>query len=436
MSSSYSSSEITELEKTLSFIPQTINNSDDYLPEEIFIWNDLFEKVNQFKFDDTIRKYQKPNFISFLKSDHETTTKNAFYFNICLILNELLDPNYIFTSIPLSNKPGNPSITCHNNDLNLTILPIEIKIKFDLKGFEEQPLKEIYKLNEKARLIIKKIFLYMSENECQYGILTTYDHHWFLRRPLDNPKKLWISEALPLQSTSPPVLKTYAYVVYQLCKDFYSPHFLNVNNEPNNMIQTKNSFNDISNSNQNQNFCFKDFKFKKILGIGRSGKTLLCEFNEEMIALKCTDLWKSPPYILEEMQNEVEIYEILSDIQGEYIPKLVCYGYYEDGMCYVIGTTLVGTNLSNFKHITEQQKTRGLNALKAIHDKGILHSDIRNENILIDDNGVYLIDFGMSNYYDDDEENSESFQKFKEEEEQLISLLNEKIGQSDVVVEK
>ncbi|CAI2186013.1 5453_t:CDS:2 [Funneliformis geosporum] len=145
-----------------------------------------------------------------------------------------------------------------------------------------------------------------------------------------------------------------------------------------------------------QKFSFVDFKFKDILGEGRSGKTLLCEFRGETIALKSVDLSKVPPYVLEEMQKEVEIYKDLDDIQGKYIPKLICYGYYEGGMSFVISMTIVGTSLSEQK-IKKQQKTRAIKGLEAIHKHGILHNDIREENILINDNGdIYLIDFGMA----------------------------------------
>ena len=33
----------------------------------------------------------------------------------------------------------------------------------------------------------------------------------------------------------------------------------------------------------------------------------------------------------------------LADIQGKYIPKLVCYGYYGGEMGFVIGMTIAGT---------------------------------------------------------------------------------------------
>ncbi|RHZ60280.1 hypothetical protein Glove_355g97 [Diversispora epigaea] len=99
------------------------------------------------------------------------------------------------------------------------------------------------------------------------------------------------------------------------------------------------------------------------------------------------------------MQNEIKIYKVLTNIQGKYIPKLVCYGHYEGGMSFIIGTTLVGTTLGD--HITEQQKTKAIEALKAIHDHGVLHNDVRKENILINDNGnVHIIDFGMASLED------------------------------------
>jgi hypothetical protein len=58
------------------------------------------------------------------------------------------------------------------------------------------------------------------------------------------------------------------------------------------------------------------------------------------------------------MQKEVEIYKDLADIQGKYIPKLVCYGYYGGGMSFVIGMTIVGTSLSKQKN-KETAKDKG-----------------------------------------------------------------------------
>ncbi|KAG9304909.1 hypothetical protein G9A89_010771 [Geosiphon pyriformis] len=123
-----------------------------------------------------------------------------------------------------------------------------------------------------------------------------------------------------------------------------------------------------------------------ILTQGRSGKTLLCKFRGKTIALKTVDLAKAPLYILEKMQKEIEIYESLANIQRQYIPKLVCHGYYGGGMCFIIGLTIVGTLLDKHK-ITKQQSLKALKALEAIHKHDILHNDIWKKNILVDDSG-------------------------------------------------
>ncbi|RGB22735.1 hypothetical protein C1646_41983, partial [Rhizophagus diaphanus] len=163
---------------------------------------------------------------------------------------------------------------------------------------------------------------------------------------------LWISEILSLQSELPSVLKAYAYLAQQAKENPNSPKPQILvpaqgikNNSRTYQFHSKSSSNSSLNNNQTSdtsasqqlpsntsvkqnNYSFSDFKFKSILGEGRSGKTHLCEFCGDMIALKSADLFKAPSYVLEEMQKEVEMYKDLADIQGKYIPKLVCYGYY------------------------------------------------------------------------------------------------------------
>ncbi|PKK62904.1 kinase-like protein, partial [Rhizophagus irregularis] len=299
--------------------------------------------------------------------------------------------------------------------------------------FDQQPIFERPRFDDRFVIVdeeVKRI----------YGILSTYDNHWFLRR---EHAKLWISKTLPLESESPPVLKAYAYLTRQAKENPKSPkpqvvvpvqgdndsrtlrsHSKSSSNSSLNQQQSSSTFaNQQSSSNtsvKQNNYSFSDFKFKSILGEGRSGKTLLCEFRGDMIALKSADLSKAPSYVLEEMQKEVEIYKDLADIQGKYIPKLICYGYYGGGMSFVIGLTIVGTMLSDHK-ITKRQRSRAIKGLEAIHKHGILHNDIREENILINDNGdIYLIDFGMASR----EDTKKKRKLFDEEQLKLSQLLD------------
>jgi predicted Ser/Thr protein kinase len=416
------------LEEALSCIPPPVTYSpkcttsktttkvSGYPPTRVLLWGGFFEEVNQFRFDQ-LPKFERPKFNDEFVVVGEEDVRNAFNVNICMILNNLTGPDCVYSRLQ-THTPGIPDFNCHL--VESLILVIEVKRKHVLKDIDGQTFPEFYQSSEKAKMVIQQVYNYMGVNELRYGILATYDNHWFLRR---EHTELWISKTLPLQSESPPVLKAYAYLTRQAKDNPKSPHpqLLVPAHGDNNSRTLRSHSKSTSSSSLNQQptsgtlvnqksssntpvdqqtFSFTDFKFKGILGEGRSGKTLLCEFRGDTIALKSVDLSKAPPYVLEEMQKEVEIYKDLADIQGKYIPKLICYGYYGGGMSFIIGMTIVGTTLSEHK-ITKRQRSRAIKGLEAIHKHGILHNDIREENILINDNGdVYLIDFGMASRVD------------------------------------
>jgi predicted Ser/Thr protein kinase len=389
-------------------------------PKEVLLWDTFLDEVNRFNFDQQQGfklQFQRSQFINYSNIVNEEDVRNAFMTNICVVLDELMSPDYEF-SRRRAPAAGIPDFTGFYKK-SVLVLTIEVKRGIVLQNISGQIFPDFYNSDEKARTVIQQIYNYMVENQLQYGALSTYEHHWFLYRPKETPSKLLISETLQSQSESPSVLKAYAYIILQASSDHFSPkpdiiavpvdgvtkeststrvtRSMVKKEEKSSNKGSSSSTSGTSQPNQ-ESFSFVDFKFKGILGGGRAGNTLLSEFRGDVIALKTTDLSKTP-HILEEMKKEVEIYKVLADIQGKYIPKLVCYGYYGGGMSFVIGTTLIGTTLRD--HITEQQKTKAIEALKAIHDHGVLHNDVREENILIGDNGnVYIIDFGMASRAD------------------------------------
>ncbi|PKK61953.1 kinase-like protein [Rhizophagus irregularis] len=414
---------VLSLEEALSCVPPPVTYSPSCVtsktttkvngepPSKVLLWRNLFDQVNKYCFDQQ-PKFERPRFVV-KEIVNEEDVQVAMDVNMCMVLSSLMTPGYNFSRLP-THTTGVPDFTCFYL-ASLLVLTIEVKRKHVLQEIGENTLPEFYRKNEKARMVVQQIFNYMEENNLRYSILSTYDSHWFLKR---EHTKLWISRTLPLQSVSPPVLKTYAYLAQHAQSDPYSLHPLQVpvqadgdNNSRtlrshskllSNQAPDQQSSSDYSQTyytsvGQHNNYSFADFKFQSILGEGRSGKTLLCEFRGNTIALKSADLSKTPLDIVEEMKKEVEIYKILADIQGKYIPKLICYGYYGGGMSFVIGMTIVGTPLCDDHKLTKQQKAQALKALKKIHDHGILHNDIREENILVDSKGnVFLIDFGMA----------------------------------------
>jgi predicted Ser/Thr protein kinase len=389
-------------------------------PIEVVLWGGFFDTVNGHPFDKQEPKFDKPQFTTdFQKLRNKEDLRGAFAANICWVLNKLTGPEYEFCRWQ-DRSPGIPDFACTYN--SQTILCIEIKRGRVLGKIGGIPFPEFYQSSPNARSAIQQIYNYMCDRKHEYGVLSTYENHWFLRRPDEARSKLFVSETLPSSHESPTVLKAYAYIVMQARHSPSSSHpniiTVPVSEGSDNTTQnkrltrsmvpkgkdsTQGSSSTTSANQPNQlNLSYADFRFKGILGFGRSGKTLLCEFRGDEIALKIADLYKTPPDILKEMQKEAQIYiKDLKDIQGKYIPKLACYGYYGGGWCYAIGTTIVGTHLSHDNKIPKQQKPRALKALYEIHNRGVLHNDIRKENILLDSVGcVYLIDFGMARRLD------------------------------------
>ncbi|GBC50840.2 kinase-like domain-containing protein [Rhizophagus irregularis DAOM 181602=DAOM 197198] len=390
---------LLSLEEALSCIPPPITYSLDCTksktttkvngdpPTSVQLWGDFFDKVNQFCFDQQ-PIFERPKFVV-KEIENEEDVRGVLDFNICQTLNYLLGSDHKF-SRRSPDTPGIPDFTCHL--VGSLILVIEAKRKHVLEDMDKKTFPEFYQTS-KGKDVVQQIYNYIRGNELRY----------------ENPNSPKPQVLVPAQGDNNS---------HTLRSNSKSSSSSSLTNQASSTFSNQQSSSNVP-VNQ-QKFSFADFKFKSILGEGRSGKMLLCEFRGEMIALKSVDLSKAPSYVLEEMQKEVEIYKDLADIQGKYIPKLICYGYYGGVMSFVIGMTIVGTSLSEQK-IKKRQKTRAIKGLEAIHKHGILHNDIREENILINDKGaLYLIDFGMASR----EDTKKKRKLFDEEQLKLSQLLD------------
>lgn len=103
------------------------------------------------------------------------------------------------------------------------------------------------------------------------------------------------------------------------------------------------------------------------------------------------------------LKNESNIYQYLLGTQG--IPQIKWYG--KDNKNYYMVINLLGKSLDNLmaeRHkfslkMTLQIGVQLLYLLKAIHDKGLVHRDVKHDNFLLglndDCRKLFLIDFGL-----------------------------------------
>ncbi|GBC53122.2 uncharacterized protein OCT59_030178 [Rhizophagus irregularis] len=423
---------LLSLEEVLSCIPPSAyypsdtclslssTNVGGVWPTKITRWEEFLNNVIHHKFDDKIQRFNRPKFLENKDSDFPRNDPTI----------GLFVPDYTCRLI-------------NNETYGIPILALEIKRDILLQRFlyfTDSDLEEFGKRKLSAGYvydIIGQIYNYMSSLQLQYGILSSYDNHWFLYRPKNNNTELRISHPLARDSTKPPVLKSYAYLAWIAQQDPISPSH-NSNRRQTFALQQgqqnsgsgqlsrslsnpHHNLRSTSSDRENQDptekgFDCSEFKFECSLGNGQTGGTYRCKFYGQTIALKTLDLYKNGRFF-DQMKKEIGIYKRLSKIQGKYIPELVCYGYYGGGMGYVMGMTIVGTML-NFHKIAKWQKNQALNALRIIHSHNILHNDIREENILVNDEGnIFFIDFGKSIITD-------KKKLFRKEESELSSLLN------------
>ena len=141
------------------------------------------------------------------------------------------------------------------------------------------------------------------------------------------------------------------------------------------------------------------YKIIEELGEGAFGKIYVGKNinTDEKVAVK---LQTDEGSIL--LRNEARIYNLLRDVKG--IPRLKIFGK-EHGINYMVmqllGKTVIDNN--NSVHVINIG-IQIIDIIRDIHSRGVIHRDIKPDNILYSLNTkeqIYLIDFGLSLCYRD-----------------------------------
>ena len=115
--------------------------------QQVYFYGDFFDKVNQFRFDQQ-PIFERPRFNDKFAVVDEEDVRNAINVNICMILNDLTGPDYVY-SRKSTDTPGIPDFNCHL--VGSLILVMEAKRKHVLEDMGEQTFPEFYHTG-KARM--------------------------------------------------------------------------------------------------------------------------------------------------------------------------------------------------------------------------------------------------------------------------------------------
>lgn len=400
-------------------------------PASVVSWRGFVQQARIIALNNTTPQYNEPTFTRYEVSEEEEV-REALNVNVLRVLSETIGsnqtPKEVFRRSSAFEKiQGKPDFILIDGDR--LILVVEVKTKWalsvdDIVEMYQDNLKDLAKHRASPVSVIdqiKQIYGYMGHNKLQYGVLSTYERTWFLRRPQDNPGTLFISEVVMNTVTNPTLLQCL------VCIMSLARHNPNSSSPPASPLPPVDDERDDDGDSKGilrlEDFGWDSFDVIDVLGNGRCGTVFKAVLRGEKVAFKLCDLWQYPEYE-KEMLTEVKTYMSLEQLQGRTIPKLKGAGYTAGGF-FAIATEVAGSPIE-VEELSDQECNEIVKALSDIHDHGVLHKDLRPENILIerhrDGFRVMFIDFAFSKGVSN-----------KEEPKKEMAILNMMLGLRPII---
>ena len=383
-------------------------------PQSVVAWEGFKDDVNGVTWDNT-QKYVKPGFWENKGIYGEEDVREALNFNVLKPLNAWLASKgageEFSRGIASGQKViGEPDfiLSC-NRKLRLAI---EVKTKWSLsasdlvEAYAKNLVKHKADINSPVSVYhqVEQIFGYLSHNNLQYGVLTNYENTWFLHRPRENLGQLRVSPPIPYNNQWPTLFQCFFYLT-SLARNNHRCGSPPVTPPPLppppryvSSVEGEHIPLELGERIPLEFFGWGSFSILSVLGTGHSGTVFKAILHGEVVALKICDLWQHPEYT-KELLNEVKMYHALRELQGQCIPKFKGAGYTAGGL-FAIATDIVGSPVEDMKSLNNQERLLIQTALSSIHRHGIVHNDIREDNILIKRYGsqfhASFIDFAFS----------------------------------------
>jgi serine/threonine protein kinase len=274
---------------------------------------------------------------------------------------------------------------------------------------------------QKVKKAVEQLWAYMTVNHLLYGVLTTHQETYFFRRhdpntaPDHSTAQLEISLAISHDSEPPVTLMaSWLYMLQAVNKQyFYSSPY----NTPRMRRARKTPI-----TYEQQGLSVSDVYFgERLLVHGAAGTAVdgHCGHHTNCV-MKLVDGLNGPEGSVETLEREVQVFQRLQNLQGTVIPRFFRYGMLWDWL-HLIAMENCGEPLHEAEIAGHAGRIREL--VQALHDKGVLHGDIRRDNILKDGKGnVRLIDFSHSKFKEDEDVD---WERECQQELAMIDTLNE-----------
>ncbi|KAI8999201.1 hypothetical protein BC832DRAFT_226509 [Gaertneriomyces semiglobifer] len=320
-----------------------------------------------------------------------------------------------YSGYAVRNIGGNSDVVCDPDRIfsrgsaDKPLLTIEFKTPWAFPRTTD--LAATYRTSgarSKYRRAVNQIYGYMTFNHHRYGVLTTYNETYFLRRSVcDDGGCLQVAGPFTFNTSTPfTVLEAYTTMLL-LCIDsgFYvSP--TSSSPVPSIPLSAAVSRTIASVSSPSDGYTLIDVDMSSVEFIegrdrGASGAVIEGLYCGNKVILNLVDETKHVR-LAEDMDREVGLYRQLATLQGRVIPRLLGYIrvwnmlrmiVLED--CGASVEKLVAGTLVNVKFL----RSGCLEYLGLLHQVGLVHGDTRLANFVYSETGGFrVLDFGQSKF--------------------------------------